>query len=71
MLLLIRSIDIFVILCISTIQVELLMLRFIAIEIGLIMIVSTAPKSEAITANIQETAVMTQSMSERSKLPGR
>ena len=71
MLLLIRSTSLTVILYNSTIQIELLMLRFIAIAIGLITIVSIAPKSEAMTANIQETAVMTQSMSERSKLPGR
>jgi hypothetical protein len=55
------------------------MLRFIAIAlaqpigtiIGSITIVSIAPKSEAMTANIQKTAVMTQLMSERSKLPER
>ena len=68
MLLLIRSINLNAILFISTIQVELLMLRFIAIAIGSITIVSIAPKSEAMTANIQETVVTMQSTLERFKL---
>ena len=63
----IRSIQLKAILFISTVQIELLMLRLIAIAIVIKPIVSIAPRSEVITANIQET-MATNLMSELSKL---